>query len=141
VRGVVPDQALLAGMLHAVGKLFVLTRVSRFPSLLGSPAYAQIEARWHAQAGRTILERWDMSAEVIDAACQLDAPPRPEGPPPDLRDLLQAARQVARMSEAPTAEVLDRPPFRRLRLDARACEAAIAASAEEVASLRAALLD
>ncbi len=29
------DLALLAGMLNAVGKLFVLTRVSRFPTLLG----------------------------------------------------------------------------------------------------------
>jgi HD-like signal output (HDOD) protein len=137
----VADQALLAGMLHTVGRLFVLTRLSRFPPLLNSPACAQIEAQWHARAGRAILERWDMSPEVIDAACHLDAPPRPEGPPPDLRDVLQAARQLIGMSDEHLAEVLDGPSFRRLRLDARVCEAAIAASAEEVASLRSALLD
>ncbi|HEV8444429.1 MAG TPA: HDOD domain-containing protein, partial [Steroidobacteraceae bacterium] len=31
------DQALLAGMLQAVGKLFVLIRISRFPTLLADP--------------------------------------------------------------------------------------------------------
>ncbi len=36
-RGVNADQALFAGMLHTVGKLFVLTRVSRHPVLLNSP--------------------------------------------------------------------------------------------------------
>ncbi len=41
------DQALLAGMLNAVGKLFLLTRVSRFPVLLADASISnEIDHVW-----------------------------------------------------------------------------------------------
>ncbi len=144
-RGVVADQAMLAGMLHAVGKLFVLTRLSRFPLLLNTPAlYAGIERDWHRRVARAILERWEMGADVVEAACDHEVAAPGRSGPADLRDVLFAAHQLGSLPPeqcAPGAEVLESPPFRRLPLDGAACERSVRDSAEDIASLRAALLD
>src|SRR5688572_4386448 len=48
------DEALLAGMLHAVGRLFVLTRMGQFPALLADPFTCQeIHKAWQARASRS----------------------------------------------------------------------------------------
>jgi HD-like signal output (HDOD) protein len=144
-RGVVADQAMLAGMLHAVGKLFVLTRLSRFPRLLATPSYyVDVERNWHARVARAILTRWDISAEVIAAACDLDQAAEDRAGDPDLRDVLFAARflgSLAPAAPAPDPAVLQAAPFRRLQLDEAACRDILASSAEDIASLRAALID
>jgi HD-like signal output (HDOD) protein len=145
VPGVVADQAMLAGMLHAVGKLFVLTRLSRFPVLLATPAfYFDIERSWHARVARAILVRWDMSGDVIAAACDFDMAAQERPGPADLRDVLFAARYIATLPPAapmPDATVFATAPFRRLALDPGVCGDILGSSSEEIASLRAALID
>jgi HD-like signal output (HDOD) protein len=145
VRGVVADQAMLAGMLHAVGKLFVLTRLSRFPLLLDTPAlYAGIERDWHRRVAQAILERWEMGADIVEAACSYEGPMPERSAPADLRDVLYAAHQLGALppeQAIPEPQVLTSPPFRRLGLDGAACERIGRDSAEDIASLRAALLD
>jgi HD-like signal output (HDOD) protein len=145
IRGVVADQALLAGMLHAVGKLFVLTRASRHPALLASAAhYFEIERQWQARAARSILTHWEMHPDVIEAACAFEQAAQARSGVADLRDVLYVARYLASLAPEkpePDPAILDSPPFQRLTLDAAACKAALAASAEDIASLRAALLD
>jgi HD-like signal output (HDOD) protein len=145
-RGVVADQSMLAGMLHAVGRLFVLTRLSRFPSLLNSPAqYEEIQREWHARAARAILTRWELSAEIVAAACdhELAGDDKRTGAA-DLCDVLFAARHfVALPTSAPAPEpaAFALPPFVRLGLTPTISADVQAASATEIASLRAALLD
>ena len=139
------DQAMFAGMLHALGKLFVLTRISRFPVLLNSPEhYAELQRNWHPHVARSILTRWDLPAEIISAACDFESAIQSRWGAGDLRDVLFAARYIGSLpasSPVPDAAVFSTPPFQRLRIDPRVCGAILAASATEVASLRAALLD
>lgn len=139
------DVALLAGMLSAVGRLFVLTRVSLFPSLLGDTSmYLEIQHVWHARAGRALLTRWDLPAGVLEAACDFDNAHAPHDDGATLSDVLLAARYLAGVSDPaglPDAAFLEAPPFLRLRLDAAGAAAVVAASAAEIASLRAALAD
>ena len=145
-RGVIADQAMLAGMLHAVGKLFVLTRLSRFPSLLHSPThYFEIEREWHVRAARAILGRWELSGEIVSAACDHEqaGTDRRTGAA-DLGDVLFAARYLASLpAAAPTPDpvAFAMPPFIRLGLNATTCSEVLVVSATEIASLRAALVD
>lgn len=140
------DQALLAGMLNSVGKLFVLTRVSRFPSLLADAAVrGEIESAWHARAARVLLVRWELPDEVLDAACDFtvvaDPYTRAGG---SLTDILLAARYLVNLDDAADlagAAFLSAAPFARLRLDAPAVREILTESAAEIASLRAALAD
>jgi HD-like signal output (HDOD) protein len=138
------DQALLAGMLSAIGKLFVMTRVNSFPALLGDPAmYAEIEHVWHARAGRALLTRWDLDGAVIDAACDFDQA-KDEGRDATLSDVLLAAHHLAGVrdaSELAGAVFLGAPSFKRLGVDAADAAGVLNASASEIASLRAALAD
>ncbi len=145
VRGVNADLAMFSGMLHTVGKLFVLTRISRFPVLLDTPAfYADIERAWHARVARAILTRWELNAEVISGACEYEQAAQQRSGGPDLRDVLFAARYIATLAPeapAPDPAIFSAPPFQRLGLDPKSCRDLLAASAEEVASLKAALVD
>ena len=152
VRGVNTDQAMLAAMLHAVGKLFVLTRLSRFPALLNSPPhYFEIEREWHGRVARAILTRWELDNDIIAAACdheQADTTPRSSASPrpgsADLGDVLFAARYFVSLSvsgAAPDPAAFAMAPFVRLGLDPATSAGVLAASAAEIASLRAALVD
>jgi HD-like signal output (HDOD) protein len=144
-RGIVADQALFAGMLHAVGKLFLLTRLAKFPILLNTPAYYfDIERAWHARVARSILTRWELSPEIIAAACDFESAAQARGGGADLRDVLFAARYIATLppaSPVPDPGIFITPPFQRLGLDPGFCDVILAASATEIASLRAALVD
>ena len=147
------DQALLAGMLHSMGKLFVLTRVSRFPSLLGNAAVrSEIENAWHARAARVLLVKWELPGEVLDAACDFSSLPEhaEASATGSLSDVLMVARylvnvadpaDVADLAERGGAAFLGAVPFVRLGLDAKAVGEILSASAAEIASLRAALAD
>lgn len=145
VRGVNADQATFAAMLHAVGKLFVLTRVSRFPVLLSSPPlYFDIERAWHARVARALLTRWDVGTEIVAAASDYETAGQQRAGAADLRDVLFAARYIATLPPAapvPDPEIFSAPPFQRLGLDPGVCGEVLGASASEIASLRAALID
>jgi HD-like signal output (HDOD) protein len=139
------DQALLAAMLSAVGKLFVLTRVSRFPLLLDDAALSgEIETVWQARAARALLNRWALSAEVLEAACECELAQAVGEGPASLSDVLLAARYlvgVRAAEELSEVTFLGAAPFRRLDLDARGAADVLAAAEAEIASLRAALAD
>jgi HD-like signal output (HDOD) protein len=137
------EEALLAGMLHSVGKLFVLTRLGKFPALLASPAVRwEMQSAWHARAARALLARWDLAPEVLEAACELE---RPAGSgAPRLRDVLHAARQLITLQGADDitrGAVLAGPVFARLGFDVHGAGRLLEDSAAEVESLRAALAD
>jgi HD-like signal output (HDOD) protein len=139
------DQALLAGMLNSVGRLFVLTRVSRFPSLLADAAVrGEIENAWHARAARVLLVRWELPDEVLAAACDFTLTPDPVEPKADgsLADVLLAARYLVNVGDPADlagAAFLAAAPFARLHLDARDVGEILTVSAAEIASLHAAL--
>lgn len=137
------DQALLAGMLTSVGRLFVLTRLSRFPLLLGAPErYLELERRWHRPAGRAILSSWEMVPEVVAATCDFESAADPRAGAADLRDVLFAAHhlvQGASPEHGRGPDALRAGPFERLGLDAAACAEVLCGSADGISSLRLAL--
>jgi HD-like signal output (HDOD) protein len=139
------DQAMLAGMLQAVGRLFVLTRVSPFPALLGDAALcAEIENVWQSRASRVLLSRWQLGAELLDAACDFDLAHIEGARPASLSDVLLAARYLVGVHEAAELEgatFLGVAPFQRLGIDGRSAAQVLQVSAAEIASLRAALAD
>jgi HD-like signal output (HDOD) protein len=145
VRGVNADQAMFAGMLNAVGKLFVLTRLSRFPALLESPSHhAELQRAWYPHVARNILGRWELPPDIVAAASDFESAIQSRWGEGDLRDVLFAARYIGSLpAKAPTPDpaVFSTPPFQRLKLDPALCGDVLAISATEIASLRAALVD
>ena len=55
-----PDEAMLTGMMHSIGKLYVLTRAAAHPELFANAAVLdEILEQWHPSIGKAILENWE----------------------------------------------------------------------------------
>ena len=85
------DTALLAGLLHGVGALYIRTRDAACPGLQPSEeALADIQREWEASIARALLEGWRVSEAIIEAVCALGQPDRDGHGPPGLGEVLRA---------------------------------------------------
>jgi HD-like signal output (HDOD) protein len=138
------ELALLAGLLHTVGRLYLLTRAARLPDLLADPAYPAVVQSWHPRIARAILVNWDMAPPVVDAVQGFEAADREREGPIDLLDVLWMGRALAALGKPSGVfppGLFDSHPARRLGLDAAACEAVLVESWREIDSLHSALAD
>ena len=143
------ELALLAGLLHAVGKLYLLTRAARFPDLLNDArAYPALVQTWHARIAKAILVNWELAPPVIDAVQGFEAADRERDGEIDLLDVLWAGRSLAGLRlESPKSPPVVPPgwfessPARRLGIDAKVCQDILVESGKEIDSLATALGD
>lgn len=94
------DTAALAGMLHGVGKLYILVNGASHPGLFTDPeTYRNIEAQWHTEIAKALLENWQMSEDVVAAVhLQGDLDYAHEGDP-DLTDVMVLAERLVSYGE------------------------------------------
>ena len=138
-----PDEAMLTGLMHGIGKLYVLTRAANHPDLFHSPqALNDIIGDWHAVIGKAILENWDFADYMSEAVGEQDDLDRIEDAPPDLRDVIAVANLMASYADdAPGLELAlaDLAAAQRLGLDAAKTRLIVTESAAEVEALSDAL--
>jgi HD-like signal output (HDOD) protein len=138
-----PDTALLAGLLHGIGRLYILTRASRHRSLFADAAsYQAIERDWHLGIAVALLEHWELAPELIEAVRASEDYARESRGDPSLSDVLVAASLIAVYQDQPElleARLQSVRPVARLPLTGAAREALLTESAREIAALRAAL--
>ncbi|MGI9258051.1 MAG: HDOD domain-containing protein [Gammaproteobacteria bacterium] len=91
-----PDEALLVGLLHSIGKLFILSEAENQPELFADEAVLRKTLNdWHAPIGSAILESWDLSEELSFAVSSFQDTSREHEGPPDLTDVLTIACLLA----------------------------------------------
>ena len=138
-----PDEAMLTGMMHGIGKLYVLTRVVDHPELFASNTLlSQIITEWHASIGKAILENWNFSESMAQAVGdQADFGRALEGPA-DLTDIIIVSIvMAAHTDDIPglEASLSDITAAKRLGLDQAKTQAVMSESAAEVTALSQAL--
>jgi len=138
-----PEEALLAGMMHGIGKLYVLTRAAAHPDLFvtGNTLESIIDD-WHPAIGKAILENWEFSDEMAVAVGEQQDHSRIGPDAPDLRDVIAGAVLLASHATDPAAvdaALLELPVMQRLRLDSAKIKIVMQDCAEEAASLSSAL--
>ena len=138
------DLAFLGGLMHGVGKLFILTRAAHYPFVLRDRTkYGVILRKWHAPFARSILGGWRINENVIDAVAQYENLNREVvGEEADLTDILATSYLVVghagRMQDlSMTVEKI--AAFSRLRLDLTAVEETLEQAKEEIDDLRLAI--
>ena len=138
-----PDTAMLAGLLHGIGKLYILTRASKHPRLFADPAtYYAIERDWHASIAKALLENWEMADEIVQAVSDYEDFEREHDGPPDLTDVLTVGHLLAVFKDHPETLELnmhDVAACRRVRLTRESYEKLIDESEHEIAALQQAL--
>jgi HD-like signal output (HDOD) protein len=137
------DTALLAGLLRCIGKLYLLTRVARYPSLVDDEAAIErILSEYHLRVAQAILRNWDMDAEIVKAIGACENLAREHAGAIDLTDVLTASAALIALGPEPAPQQIifpGMPAARRLGLSAEACTAALAESRDEIDALRQAL--
>lgn len=135
-----PDTAMLAGLLHGVGELYLLTRLKRHERLFrNDSAYRSIIRAWHAPCAKMILDNWQMDTAIVQAVGEFEQFDRLNAGPVDLTDVLTVSYLLAAYQSHPESleiNMNDVGVCRRLELTREDYEAFIAQSREEIASLR-----
>lgn len=137
------DTALLAGLMHNVGRIYILARACKYPALSGDPlTFRSIERDWHTNVAKALLESWHVADEIVDAvACHEDRDRDARGPV-TLTDVLSLAMLIESHRNGAELNVPDEAlqrGLRRMQLQVRDCHAVLDESAEEIAALKAAL--
>lgn len=87
-----PDEALMAGLLHNVGKLYILMNAAEFEDFIDTEeALDDVIECWHGQIGRAIIEGWGFSEAMATAAADHMDLDRAVYGPPDLTDVVTVA--------------------------------------------------
>jgi HD-like signal output (HDOD) protein len=138
-----PDTAMLAGLMHGMGKLYIMTRSVKHPALFNdAPSYNQIVRDWHASIAKAILENWEINEDIVAAVESYEDLERDHKGPSDLTDVLTVSNLLASFHEYPDAIELNMQGVKacsRIGLAKESAEKILKESSEEVASLRSAL--
>ncbi len=138
-----PHTALLTGMLHGVGRLCILTRAVRHPTLFANPStYHLIERDWHLSIASELLTNWGVGPEIVTAVRDSEDYARAPEELPTLTDVLMAANMMAVYAGQPEfleVRLQSVKAVSRLGLTSRICEQIAQESAQEIDALREAL--
>ncbi|HTY93452.1 MAG TPA: HDOD domain-containing protein [Steroidobacteraceae bacterium] len=138
-----PDTALLAGLLHGVGELYILTRANRHPGLFADrAAYETIVRDWHTSVAQALLENWEIAEDIVRAVSEFGDLERRHTGPADLSDVLTVAHLMVSYQDYPESIELNMQGVsacERMKLDVATYTRIIHESRDEIKGLQEAL--
>jgi HD-like signal output (HDOD) protein len=90
-----PDQALLTGLLHVIGRLYIIMRSKDMPELSDAEMRQVIDG-WHATIGKAILETWGLPETLQHAVEHQDELGTAQEGNVSITDILIAAKLLAK---------------------------------------------
>jgi HD-like signal output (HDOD) protein len=134
------DQAMLAGLLHGVGKLYVLTRAMKFPfAMQDRERFKLITREWQRVSARNVLTNWKIHPDVVSAVSDFEDLNRAAHDDADLTDVLTVSYlligYVGRLqSLAPSFDKIK--AFARMHLQLDIMDEAMTAAQDEIELIR-----
>lgn len=120
IRGLDSEQALLAGLIHNIGALPIISVASDFPDLVGDPELLDsVIQELQPQISEEILTAWHFPEELIEAAAQASNPARSHDGPADYGDVVVVSVLQAKISDgdADASALDDVPAAKKLGID------------------------
>lgn len=133
-RSLNPDLAMLTGLLHNIGSVYILARSQAQGQGLGSVEVRDMLLKdWSASIGRSIAENWGLPEEVVEAIGQQGNAESTRRGATDLADVLMLAMRIASQGDVPddAAGLLA-----RLGLTRSVCSEIASAGEADVAELK-----
>jgi HD-like signal output (HDOD) protein len=122
------DEAFLTGLLHGIGRLYIMVRaVGKMSALNQRDALLELIDGWHPAIGKAVLENWSFAEEISEAiGDQLDRDRRRKHDA-DLSDILVVSIVLA--------EHMKEPAPRTIAVDGLAAFATIGLSAQDCGNI------
>ncbi|HEY0939367.1 MAG TPA: HDOD domain-containing protein, partial [Steroidobacter sp.] len=137
------DESMLAGLLHNVGKIYILARAHKHPFFREPMTLQQLLRDWHANVGKAIVENWGFPEHIAEAIGEHENIER-VNEERDVTDVLTVAVMMAGFFGHEADLELNMQgvkSFWRLGLDNAKCVHVMRDCAEEISALRTALGD
>jgi HD-like signal output (HDOD) protein len=138
-----PDEAFLTGLLHGIGRLYIMVRsVGKAEKLHQDPSLRDMIAGWHPAIGKAVLLNWGFDDAMCEAVGDQDDHERGGRSEPDLTDVLVVSVVLANIlqkSATHSVETSGVNSFARLHMDSRECANILRHAGYQLGSLHAAL--
>jgi len=138
-----PDEAMLTGLLHAIGRFYILMRAEAFPELFEHPDVLQgLLQDWHPGVGRAIVEAWGFPEPIAVAVDEHEVLDREHPGRADVADVVLVANLLASREAAGQANLsamASIPACVKLKIDEQLGMRVLAESEEEILSMSQAL--
>jgi HD-like signal output (HDOD) protein len=138
-----PEEAFLTGLLHGIGRLYIMVRsVGKADKLYQDPRFVDMIASWHPAIGKAVLENWGFDDHMCEAVGDQDDLDRNGKHEPDLTDIIVVGVALARVLREPGPRSVETDrikSFARLHLTAQNCAEILRHAEHQLGSLHAAL--
>ena len=138
-----PEQALLVGLLHGIGKLYILAQAEQHPELFEDREHlSEILDSWHAAIGSAILEAWEFPEEVSGSVAKYQEAEREHEGPTDFTDILIVAHLIGaflRQDSDAELQLENIPAAKHLAISAGEIGSVLQQAEEQISALRSAL--
>ena len=138
-----PEEVMLAGLLHDIGKFYILNRASDFPELFSEPEQLEeLLETWHTGVGKAIIESWGFPPHIAEAVDEHEVLSRKQPGSPDITDIVLVANLFVNLHDNPPDELPDLteiPACVKMELDHTRMQGILAEADEEIRSLEQAL--
>jgi HD-like signal output (HDOD) protein len=137
-----PDEAFLTGLLHGIGRLYIMVRAVGEPGKFGDDAgMLDLISGWHPSIGKSVLENWGFEGDMAEAVgCQLEIDrERRRGQEVDLSDVLMAGVMLGKCMATPAPRKIETkgvPPFAAIGLSEQDCNEILLHAEYQLGSLQ-----
>jgi HD-like signal output (HDOD) protein len=139
-----PDEAFLAGLLHGIGRLYIMVRTASGPQTVRiDRSLLEMIDGWHPSIGKAVLENWGFSEAVADAVGNQHQHDYGGKSPPHHTDVLIVAVVLAQAMRDPSgvrdADIAMIKSFSRLALTPDECRLVLRHTEHQIGALRSVL--
>jgi HD-like signal output (HDOD) protein len=138
-----PDEAFLTGLLHGIGRLYIMVRAVGKASELGNQeAFLELVSGWQASIGKAVLENWGFAEQMCEAVADQGQFERKHRHEADLSDILIAGIVLGDALKRPAPRVVDMEgivAFLTLHISDQECAAILTHAERQIGTLQDAL--
>jgi HD-like signal output (HDOD) protein len=138
-----PDEAFLTGLLHGIGRLYLMVRaIGKAREFGDQKSFIELVADWQASIGKAVLENWGFPPQMCEAVAEQRDYERTRKRIVELTDVLIVSIvlcEALRMPAPPTMDTDGIEPFATIGLSDAACAEILAQAELQLGSLHDAL--
>lgn len=131
------ETAFLCGLMHEVGKLYIVTKAGEFPEILGDEASFNLMCdEWNPQISKSIIESWGFTEEMAESADTEHYLDDAGDGEPKLVDVVTVAKLLVDDSDNEDFDVSAVPSAAKLGVDEKAMPGILGAYREKLTSMQ-----